>query len=202
MSRQSSSFCLILPITRPQSLWNLKQAKKVQVNDKIRDPRQTNMSPDHYVWSCKQQGISFEKLLGWTVFKKPNFNPLKSSSVLPIRSICCFCYVIWTFLFKVLGGYFCVSLNLTGILWFPNLDEFRDTAPLIYSFRCGLVKVRVSIKKPSYNSFVQIIVFVWDLIILSWGTIEVDKTWSKHWQETYGDERSTTSSRDQNSPLH
>ena len=24
VSRQSSSFCLILPITRPQSLWNLK----------------------------------------------------------------------------------------------------------------------------------------------------------------------------------
>ena len=24
LSRQSSSFCLILPITRPQSLWNLK----------------------------------------------------------------------------------------------------------------------------------------------------------------------------------
>ena len=24
MLRQSSSFCLILPITRPQSLWNLK----------------------------------------------------------------------------------------------------------------------------------------------------------------------------------
>ena len=27
VSRQSSSFCLILPITRPQSLWNLKQRK-------------------------------------------------------------------------------------------------------------------------------------------------------------------------------
>ena len=24
VSRQSSSFCLILPITRPKSLWNLK----------------------------------------------------------------------------------------------------------------------------------------------------------------------------------
>ena len=24
VSRQSSSFCLILPVTRPQSLWNLK----------------------------------------------------------------------------------------------------------------------------------------------------------------------------------
>ena len=35
-------------------------------------------------------GINFEKLLGWTVFKNPNFNPFQSSSVLPIRDICCF----------------------------------------------------------------------------------------------------------------
>ena len=48
VSRQSSSFCLILPISRPQSLWNLEKAKKLHVNDKIRDPRQTNMSPEHY----------------------------------------------------------------------------------------------------------------------------------------------------------
>ena len=43
-------------------------------------------------------GNTFEKLLGWTVFKNPNFNPFQSSSVLPIRGICCFCYVILTFL--------------------------------------------------------------------------------------------------------
>ena len=43
-------------------------------------------------------GVNFEKLLGWTVFKNPNFNPFQSSSVLPIRGICCFCYVILTFL--------------------------------------------------------------------------------------------------------
>ena len=40
-------------------------------------------------------GINFEKLLGWTVFKNPiNFlNQFQSSSVLPIRGICSFCYV-------------------------------------------------------------------------------------------------------------
>ena len=43
-------------------------------------------------------GINFEKLLGWTVFKNPNFNLFQSSSVLPIHGICCFCYVILTFL--------------------------------------------------------------------------------------------------------
>ena len=48
VSRQSSSFCLILSIARPQSLRNLKKAKKSHVNDKIRDLRQTNMSPEHY----------------------------------------------------------------------------------------------------------------------------------------------------------
>ena len=42
VSRQSSSY-LILPITRPQSQWKL-----VHVNDKIRDPKQTNKSPEHY----------------------------------------------------------------------------------------------------------------------------------------------------------
>ena len=44
VSRQSSSFCLILRITRRQSL----VSKEIHVNDKIRDPRQTNMSPEHY----------------------------------------------------------------------------------------------------------------------------------------------------------
>ena len=48
VSQQSSSFCLILPITLPQSLWNLKEAEKLHVNDKIRDLRQTNVSPEHY----------------------------------------------------------------------------------------------------------------------------------------------------------
>ena len=56
--------------------------------------------------------INYEKLLGWTVFKNPNFNLFQSSSVLPIRGICCFCNVILTFL----SGYFYVSVNLTGIL--------------------------------------------------------------------------------------
>ena len=40
-------------------------------------------------------GINFEKLLGWKVFNNPNFNPFQSSSVLPIRGICC---VILSFL--------------------------------------------------------------------------------------------------------
>ena len=43
-------------------------------------------------------GINFEKLLGWTVFKNPNFNLFQSSSGLPIRGICCICCVILTFL--------------------------------------------------------------------------------------------------------
>ena len=42
--------------------------------------------------------INFEKLLGWTVFKNPNFNPFQSSSVLPMRGIRCICCIILTFL--------------------------------------------------------------------------------------------------------
>ena len=64
------------------------------------------------VLKLQAAGINFEKLLGWTVFNNPNFNPLFQPS------------------FKVLSGYFCVSLNLTGILWFPDSAEFRDTAAL------------------------------------------------------------------------
>ena len=40
------------------------------------------------IFDVQAAGINFEKLLGWTVFKKPNFNPFQSSSVLPIRGIC------------------------------------------------------------------------------------------------------------------
>ena len=45
MAAQFNTFCLILPNTRPQLLWKLKQAKKLQEHDKIRDPRQTNTPP-------------------------------------------------------------------------------------------------------------------------------------------------------------
>ena len=38
---------------------------------------------------------------------------------------------------NVLSGYFYVSLNLTGILLFSYLAEFRDTAPLISLIRGG-----------------------------------------------------------------
>ena len=71
----------------------LKSAKKLQVNDKTE-------TRDKQICLLKLQaaGINFEKLLGWTVFKNPNFNPFQSSSVLPIRGIYCFCYVILTFL--------------------------------------------------------------------------------------------------------
>ena len=70
VSRQSSSFCLIVPITRPQSLWNIK-AKKLQVNDKIRDPRQTNVS-----WALflkLQAAGSTLKTVRLNSFQKPLF---------------------------------------------------------------------------------------------------------------------------------
>ena len=99
LSRQSGSFCLILPINRPQLLWNLKWAKKLHINDKIRHLRQTIIYVSWALYLKLQAGgINFEKLLGRTVFKNPNFNPFQSFSVLPIRGICCFCYVILTFL--------------------------------------------------------------------------------------------------------
>ena len=58
--RHGSSVYFVLPITLPQLLWNLKKAKKLHVNGKIRDPRQTNMSPEHYFKSCKQLGLTLK----------------------------------------------------------------------------------------------------------------------------------------------
>ena len=40
--------------------------------------------------------INFEKLLGWTVFKIPNFNLFQSCSVLSISGSCCICCLILT----------------------------------------------------------------------------------------------------------
>ena len=60
-------------------------------------------------------GINFEKLLGWTVFKNPNFNPFQFSSILPIRDIC-FSVMLFKPSFKVLSGYFYVSFNLKGVI--------------------------------------------------------------------------------------
>ena len=60
-------------------------------------------------------GINFEKLLGWTVFKNPNFNQFQFSLILPIRDIC-FSVMLFKHSLKVLSGYFYFSLNLTGIL--------------------------------------------------------------------------------------
>ena len=58
----------------------------------------TNKYVSWVVLKLQAAGINFDKLLSWTVFKNRNFNPCQSSSVLPIRGICCFCYVILTFL--------------------------------------------------------------------------------------------------------
>ena len=98
VSRQSSSFCLILPITHTQSLWNLGASKEI-----TRQWQNQRSETNKYVsWTLflklQAAGTNFEKLLGWTIFKNPNFNPFQSSPVLPIRGICCFCYVILTFL--------------------------------------------------------------------------------------------------------
>ena len=59
--------------------------------------------------------INFEKLLGWTVFKNPDFNPFQSiffSFAHPWQLL----YLLRYFNLSVLSGYFYVSFNLTGIL--------------------------------------------------------------------------------------
>ena len=64
VSWQFSSFCLILPITHPQSPWNLKQAKKLLVNDKIAEIQNKQICLLSIIFEVEAKGINFEKLLG------------------------------------------------------------------------------------------------------------------------------------------
>ena len=48
---------------------------KLHVNDKIRDLRQTNMSPEHNFWSCKQHESTLKNCYAAQFSKNHNFNP-------------------------------------------------------------------------------------------------------------------------------
>ena len=75
----------------------LKVSKETASKGQNQRPETTKYVSWALFLKLQAAGINFEKLLGWTVFKNPNFNPFQSS-VLPIRGIFCFCYVILTFL--------------------------------------------------------------------------------------------------------
>ena len=98
VSPQSSSFLFNFANYSPSVAMELEVSKEITC--KWQNQRSET---DKYVsWALflklQVEGINFEKLLGWTVFKNRNFNPFQSSSVLPIRGICYFCYDILTFL--------------------------------------------------------------------------------------------------------
>ena len=91
VSRQSSSFCLILPIIYSPSI-----AMELKVNKEITCKWQNQRSETNkYIsWALflklQAAGINFEKLLGWTVFKNPNsirFNLLQFSP--SVASVVC-----------------------------------------------------------------------------------------------------------------
>ena len=77
----------------PSIVMELKVSK--EITGKWQNQRSETKKYVSWALFLKSQAarINFEKLLGWTVFKNPNFNPFQSS-VLPIRVICCFCSVI------------------------------------------------------------------------------------------------------------
>ena len=76
----------------------LKVSKEITCKWQNQRPGTNKYVSEALFLKLQAAGINFENLLDWTVFKNPNFNPFQSSSVLPIRDICCFCYVILTFL--------------------------------------------------------------------------------------------------------
>ena len=87
------------------------------------------MDSERYNLSTQTAEMNFEKLLGWTVSKKTNFNPFQSSLILPIHSFFCIGSVILTFLHCFRSVFF-VSLSLVASSNFLNLVIFRDTALL------------------------------------------------------------------------
>ena len=98
-------FCLILlAVLFNFANYSPSIAMELKVSKEITCKWQNQRSETNVSWALflklQAAGINFERLLGWTVFKNPDFNPFQSSSVLPIRGICRFCYVIFTFLLK------------------------------------------------------------------------------------------------------
>ena len=68
VSRLSASILLIIPITRPYSLWNLRnylEMRKLQLRVK-----QIRRSPEHYIKLYKQQNKLW-KTVRLTTFRKP-----------------------------------------------------------------------------------------------------------------------------------
>ena len=129
MSRQFRKFCLILPITRPQSLTlTLSKQRNYMwmTKSEIQDKQICLLSIIFEVANCRDK---LWKTVRWNSFKNPNFYLLQSSSVLPIRESAVSVVLFWP-AFNVLSGYFYVSLGFDGYFVIPNLAEFRDTAPL------------------------------------------------------------------------
>ena len=79
VSWQSSSLCLILPITRPQLLWNLKYWVSKEITCKWQNQRSGTYKYVSWAPFLKLQAadLNIEKLLGGTVFKNLNFNFLQ-----------------------------------------------------------------------------------------------------------------------------
>ena len=112
VSWQSSSFVVYFANFSPSIAMELKVSK--EITGKWQNQRSETNKYVSWALFLKFQaaGINFEKLLGWTVFKNPNFK---------IRfSLLEFCPSVASVVsgmlfkpsFKVLSGYFYVSLNL------------------------------------------------------------------------------------------
>ena len=134
---------LIKPITRPHSLWNLKNYLSMATLQL----RVQKICPPN-----KKSKVTNNKneLCGKTVWltnlpKYPNCKTLRSSlSPMPP-----FLFSVFFFLlFNVLSGCFYVSLSLVAV---PNVsispDKFRDTPPLIFLWKPAAITSYFSRKK-------------------------------------------------------
>ena len=122
VSRQSSSLCLILPITRPRSLWNLKLKQRnymEMTKSEFRDKQICLLSIIFEVANSRDQ---LWKTVRLNSFQKPflfQFVSIFFSFAHPWHLLYILCYFNLFFSlasFNVLiSDYFYVSLNLTGI---------------------------------------------------------------------------------------
>ena len=98
VSQHSSLFLFNFANHSPSITMELKVSKEITC--KWQNQRSETNKYVSWALFLKLQAKSLfrQQASRWTVFKNPNFNAFQSSLVLPVRAICCFCYVILTLL--------------------------------------------------------------------------------------------------------
>ena len=99
----------IMPITRPYSLWNMRNYMYLWIL-KSYSVVSKKYSPHAVFQTLQTRKNDLSKTFRLTSLQKPTLQPVQSSVSLSICAFFCISYAIY--FFSVLSGYFYVSLNL------------------------------------------------------------------------------------------